>query len=110
MLLRRDFDFLDQGFGGLRVRDLLGCVKHGVELHDLCEALGDDLAVVDVVLTVGVDQVVVETHLVLLEVGDRCIVNLQHKRADIHIVALKLLINILDLPCEISDRVHYRIL
>ena len=52
MLLRRDFDFLDQGFGGLRVRDLLGCVKHGVELHDLCEALGDDLAVVDVVLIV----------------------------------------------------------
>jgi hypothetical protein len=35
---------------------------------------------------------------------------LQHKRADVHIVALKLLVNILDLPCEISDRVHYRIL
>ena len=62
------------------------------------------------VLTVGVNQIVVETHFVLLEIGDRCVIDLQHQRADVHIIALNLLVNCLDLSSKVSYRVHDRVL
>jgi hypothetical protein len=64
------------------------------------------LAVVDVVLGIGVNEVIVERDLVLLEVRDSCMVDLESQRSDVHIVALDLLISLLNLSREICDCVN----
>jgi len=64
------------------------------------------LAVVDVVLGIGVNEVIVERDLVLLEVRDSCMVDLESQRSDIHIVALDFLISLLNLSREICDCVN----
>lgn len=104
LLHRRD----DLGAGQL-VHDEV-CVDHRVEFHDLSEALADQLAIVDVLLRVVIDQVVVETDFVLLEVRDCRVVYLAHQRSDVSVVALNLSFDGLDLSAEVSDGINFPIL
>jgi hypothetical protein len=68
------------------------------------------LSIVDIVLRVGVDQIIIERHLVLLEVRNSGMIDLECESPEIHIIAFNLPLNILNLSCQVSDAIHDRIL
>jgi hypothetical protein len=68
------------------------------------------LAVVDIVLGIGANEIIVKGDFVLLEVGDGGMVDLEGHRADVNIVALHFALNSGDLTSQVGDLVHYSIL
>ena len=85
-------------------------INHGIKFHYLSETLAYELTVVDVVLGIGVNQVVVKSDLVLLEVRNCSMIDLKGNCSNVHVIAFHFSLYPLDLSCQISNRVNYWVL